>query len=307
MRALSGGGRSTNRVRRLRAERLAATGNRLAPTDVRRIRGTATAVQQFGLPSFTPPETTATTPQALAQSQATEEPGMQHRQALAAARLVDQRQLGSLNLSFGGLVGGLAKGLSGLVPGGRSIFDAAQSLIGERGRGTNLVSGPGTGAITQFGGPCPSGLVKIGNSCVDITAALPGGRPFVQEVPATRVERQRDRPSRLGGGFPPMMIQSMRSDCGPKHILGDDGLCYPKRGFPNGDRMWPRGRQPLLTGGERNAITKASRAAKKIERTTKQLQRLGMIKKPSTQRRQPPRAPQHQIAPGATRIINVGD
>jgi len=111
---------------------------------------------------------------------------------------------------------------------------------------------------------------------------------------------------RMAGGFAPVMVQSVRSDCGPQHVLGADGLCYPKRGFPNRDRMWPKGRAPLLTGGERNAITKASRAAKKIERTTKQLQRLGMIKKPQSRRAAPrsARAPL-EISPGATRIINV--
>lgn len=218
---------------------------------------------------------------------------VENRQALAAARL------GTANLSFGGIIRGIGRAAGGLLPGGGIISGAIDALTG--GRGSGVVSGPGTG--------CGPGLIPIGGNCVDPTALLPGGRPFVSpavpRAPATRVGGGGDR---LGSGFPPDMIQSVRSDCGPRHVLGSDGLCYPKRGFPNRDRMWPKGRAPLLTGGERNAITKAAAAARKITRTTKQLQKLGMIRKPTPRRARPPaRAAHHEIGPGQTRIINVGD
>jgi len=107
----------------------------------------------------------------------------------------------------------------------------------------------------------------------------------------------------FGVGLVPAQRPSSTSICPRGSVLGKDGLCYNKRGFPNSQRKWPKGRAPLLTGGERNAITKASRAARKIERTTKQLQRLGMIKKPSRRRAAAPRQVR-AIAPG-TSIVNV--
>jgi len=80
--------------------------------------------------------------------------------------------------------------------------------------------------------------------------------------------------------------------CPPKHVLGDDGVCY--KGLANRNRMYPKGRAPLLTGGEMRAITTAGRAAKKLEAKQKTLQRLGLMKKPARGRvRLPPH--QHQI------------
>jgi len=51
--------------------------------------------------------------------------------------------------------------------------------------------------------------------------------------------------------------------------------------------MWPQPRRPLLTGGDLNAISKASRAASRIERQTKRLQKLGMMRKPTSKRAAP--------------------
>jgi len=235
-----------------------------------------------------------TTPQALHQEE--KQPMASQGQALAAVRV----QGATANLSFGGLLGGIGRGLAGFIPGGGAITGALDAFRGRSGAG----QGPGTSVATVG---CPPGLINIGGRCVDITAALPGGRPFTSDpiisAPAGRMPPSPMGSSRVGGGFAPEMVASTRSDCGPKHLLGWDGLCYPKRGFPNKDRMWPKGRAPLLTGGERNAITTANRAAKKIERTTKQLQRMGMIKKPNPRRRIAAPA-MRQITPG-TSIVNV--
>jgi len=62
--------------------------------------------------------------------------------------------------------------------------------------------------------------------------------------------------------------------------LGDDGLCYNRGQIKNSERMWPRGRRPLLTGGEMRAISIASRAAGRLTRTAVRLQEIGLIKKP---------------------------
>jgi len=80
--------------------------------------------------------------------------------------------------------------------------------------------------------------------------------------------------------------------CPKKHVLGDDGVCY--KGLANRNRMYPKGRAPLLTGGEMRAITTAGRAGKKLDAKRKTLERLGLIKKTTRGRtRLPPH--QHQV------------
>jgi hypothetical protein len=98
---------------------------------------------------------------------------------------------------------------------------------------------------------------------------------------------------RYGAALHPFVEDRMVRSCLPGMVLGNDGLCYNKRDLTNKERQYPKGRAPLLTGGERNAISKASRAAKKIERTTKQLYKLGMIKKPTARRAPAPKADHH--------------
>jgi len=81
--------------------------------------------------------------------------------------------------------------------------------------------------------------------------------------------------------------------------VGKDGLCYNRKSLTNKERMWPRGRQPLLSGGEMRAIAIAAAAGKKFERTQKRLQAIGMIKKPAARARAPKLpAHQHQITSG---------
>jgi len=80
-----------------------------------------------------------------------------------------------------------------------------------------------------------------------------------------------------------------RAVCLPGMKLGKDGLCYDK--IANKDRRWPRGRKPLLTGGEMRAISVASRAAGRLTRTAVRLQEIGLIKKPVA--RKPPKKSGH--------------
>ena len=75
--------------------------------------------------------------------------------------------------------------------------------------------------------------------------------------------------------------------CPRNTVLGTDGVCYNKKGFANGNRMWPAGRKPLLSGGDLGAIARAARAAKRMEGATKRLQRMGMMKKPAATRARP--------------------
>jgi len=71
-----------------------------------------------------------------------------------------------------------------------------------------------------------------------------------------------------------------RAVCLRGMVLGDDEKCYNRSQIKNSERMWPRGRRPLLTGGDMRAISIASRAANKLTRTAVRLHEIGLIKKP---------------------------
>ena len=98
-------------------------------------------------------------------------------------------------------------------------------------------------------------------------------------------------PTRAGGYAPDVREQFYR-DCGPGAVLAKDGLCYNRRDLRNNERKWPRGRRPLLTGGEMRAISTAASAAKRLQRKQKQLMSLGLLPKPTR------KAAPKQLAPG---------
>ena len=90
---------------------------------------------------------------------------------------------------------------------------------------------------------------------------------------------------RFGAGFEPSIFMTDTRRCGRGAVLGVDGICYNKRDLRNNERFWPRGRRPLLTGGEMRAISTASSAAKKLQRKQKQLEGLGLLKRPASRSR----------------------
>jgi len=92
---------------------------------------------------------------------------------------------------------------------------------------------------------------------------------------------------RYGAGLRPGSMVIDRAVCLKGMQLGDDGLCYNRSQISNKQRMWPAGRKPLLSGGDMRAISIAARAGRRLEGATKRLQRLGMMKKPSSSRRAP--------------------
>lgn len=97
------------------------------------------------------------------------------------------------------------------------------------------------------------------------------------------------------GRFGPGMVATPQvvevSRCPTGMALGKDEICYDH--LPNRDRKYPRGRRPLLTGGELRAISKAGAAARKLKRANKSLEALGLMPKRTARRRLPPH--QHQI------------
>lgn len=104
---------------------------------------------------------------------------------------------------------------------------------------------------------------------------------------------------RFGAGMVPGAMNISRAVCDRGMQLGIDGLCYNKGQITNSQRMWPRGRRPLLTGGDMRAIGIASRASKKLESTTKRLRSMGMMKALPSARRT------HRHAQAATGVVSV--
>jgi len=90
---------------------------------------------------------------------------------------------------------------------------------------------------------------------------------------------------RYGAALVPGNMVVNRAVCLRGMQLGDDDLCYNRGQITNKQRAWPRGRKPLLTGGEMRAISIAATAGRRLERTAKRLQKIGLMKKPPPRRK----------------------
>lgn len=153
-----------------------------------------------------------------------------------------------------------------------AIFPTARSM------GTLPV--PTIGATSL--GRCSPPRFRVGNVCVDPLAAFPGGRPLIATIPSVRGASPVGDAvmGRYGAGLVPGSQRIDRAVCLRGMQLGDDGLCYNRGQITNKQRAWPAGRKPLLTGGEMRAISIASNAGRRLERTTKRLQKIGLMKRP---------------------------
>jgi len=231
--------------------------------------------------------------------------------ALLAGRPGDVRNF--VHRSFiGRAIGGVVSSVVGSVP---LVGGLASGLFDQlRGAGTAVV--PQTTA-------CPPGFLAVGGQCTPrftTASSQPstlgslrgfiGGRgvpglagaqdgafppPTAAQADIRRTQGLAVDPAagvavmgRFGAGFEPSVIMTDTRRCGRGAVLGVDGLCYNRRDLRNSDRFWPRGRRPLLTGGEVRAISVASSAAKKLERKQKQLMELGLLKRPTRSRRAAP-------------------
>jgi len=154
--------------------------------------------------------------------------------------------------------------------------------------------GGGANQVPGNQGNCPAGFKQTRDGgCTDATGegrGLTGSRgtgaqlsfgplPTFPPAPGTAVGPLGS--ASFGGVSQPISRPINRRECPRRHVLGANGLCYPKGAIKNSDRWWPKPRRPLLTGGDLNAIAIASRAAKRLESATKRLQGMGMMKKPS--------------------------
>jgi len=136
---------------------------------------------------------------------------------------------------------------------------------------------PGPTGPTSTG--CPEGQMGIPPACFDLVpgGATRGAGMYVGYGEAVM--------GRFGAALQPSTRSLSVSRCPRGSVLGSDGLCYNSRDLRRSDRKWIPGRKPLLTGGDLNAIARASRAANKMKTQQKRLQKLGLLPKPTSSRR----------------------
>ena len=196
------------------------------------------------------------------------------------------------------IFGGIKGAIGGFISGG------PLGAIGGAARGILAPTRPRP--IPQVTRQCPPGFTLTTSGCAPTFAPAP---VFAPMAPPPAVSRGRGRglgptvttgfqeedfgdavKGRFGAALEPAVRDTETRVCPRGSVLAVDGLCYNRRDIRNNERMWPRGRRPLLTGGEMRCISVASSAAKKLQRKQKQLEQLGMLKRParrSTQRALP--------------------
>lgn len=156
----------------------------------------------------------------------------------------------------------LAPVASGCPPGFAFVNGQCVPIVKQQAAASQLVSG---------GGGCPPGLRRDPETGQCLAPFSPRGVEAFGEAQV----------GRFGAGLVPMIREGVTRVCPRGAVLGVDGLCYNRRDLRNSERFWPRGRRPLLTGGEMRCIGIASAAAKKLQRKQKQLEAMGMLKKPA--------------------------
>ncbi len=196
----------------------------------------------------------------------------------------------------------IGRGLKTFVTSGFNPIAAAGAFVSGGGgcpSGMVRVAGPGPGE--------PRGVVRTRSTAVSLAApptrCLPGVRPHPVTGKCTAFLGDRPGPDsrplqigpgtavgaavmgRFGAALEPGSRIIDRAVCLRGMVLAVDGLCYNRSQIKNSERMWPRGRRPLLTGGEYRAISIASRAASRLTRTAQRLQEMGLIQKPVVKRR----------------------
>jgi len=200
--------------------------------------------------------------------------------AIAGGPTETEQEMGIFGFLGGALSGaiGIAEGITGinvpLIGPGDRFLGGGSAAPG--GRAPLTIAGlAGTGC--QEGFEMRNGRCERSGFLGGLQRAIPGGSTGLQTTgPGSQVGGM--------GGYAPAEIPTSRADCGRGAVLGRDGLCYDKSSIRNSDRMWPKARRPLLTGGDLNCIAKASRAANRLKTQTKRLQKLGMLQRPRGRR-----------------------
>jgi len=173
-----------------------------------------------------------------------------------------------------------------------SIFSEQGKEAGRRTKfagGSRAVDFPGTrslGFSPTIGGRCipPFKRDPVSGDCKLFLGDQPGPDSGPLQIGAGLPVGEAVM-GRYGAALMPGSKIIDRAVCLPGMVLGDDDKCYNRGQLKNSERMWPRGRRPLLTGGDMRAIGIAARAGARLERTTKRLQKIGMMKKPAPRRK----------------------
>ena len=226
---------------------------------------------------------------------------------------VHKRIGGAFKGAVGGLLGGgpggiLGGAVGGFIGGGvPARITPAQQRFDARKAAERAAMGlaPIAPFRERFGTTaCPPGFNPGPGGCVAAVGRVPGLEGFVQRVipggatgfevtapaimPSPQIGTQAPGLATLGrfgaAVEPTTRMQDIR-ECPRGMVLAVDSLCYSRRDVRNSERFWPRGRRPLLTGGEMRAISTAASAARKLQRKQKDLQELGLLPKPTARRK----------------------
>ena len=204
---------------------------------------------------------------------------------------------GVIGGAVGGFVGGGAPAATGCPPGfnptpGGGCVPAVAKVPGLRGFAQRVIPGGATGFETTL--PVLSPFQQ--RIAREQAARVARGQPALITEGGTRViDPMAGASPQIGGGLatlgrfgaavePTVRMQDIR-ECPRGMVLAVDSLCYSRRDVRNSERFWPRGRRPLLTGGEMRAISTAASAARKLQRKQKDLMELGLLPKPTARRK----------------------
>lgn len=168
----------------------------------------------------------------------------------ATARQVNQDQ----NL-FGISIGGIIKTGIGLLPGGKTAIDIAEKLLPKR----RMDAPPDPRFPISLAPGCRAGFKENEfGECVKIQQRLPAFLPGGETGLGGRA---------VAGAFgmpaiEPVIFLREHRECPKAMVLGEDDLCYPRAVLRRDSRFrkWKPGARPILTGGQRRAISKARTA-----------------------------------------------
>jgi len=118
---------------------------------------------------------------------------------------------------------------------------------------------------------CTPPRLLIAGNCVDPTAILPGGDPFV--VP------EAGRTIAGGGGavvgsfgipaIMPIQVAQPTLRCPPGAVLGKDSLCYMKTSIPKAFRKWRPAPKPPMSAADAKALRRIGTLQGKVKRLAK--------------------------------------
>ena len=165
--------------------------------------------------------------------------------------------VGAQSLSLGGLVKGIGRVATGLIPG--TLDDAIfEQLTREKAR--KPVHRAPSGFVGQED-PCPGGFrVPYTNKCVE--GPIQDRRPTGTNLPAPIGE------TGMFGALStvPEVENRVTFRCPTGLVLGKDNRCYAKGTITNKQRKWPKAPKPPVSRSDAVAIRKAAQARERVKK-----------------------------------------